>query len=166
MKPCFPLDVRSWECMSQTCEARVCVSYQHRLIFVCWGWMGDGGGWGGGMPFISLDSWTPPNTGGRWHAADASEAIRCLSLQMFPLTFFVPYVFWSVAALTFPVPPLFHRSNINLPLYLPRPFKAVDYPRVCCLWSNGSAVVDLSPAILPFCEPIAADLRLTTRVGL
>lgn len=44
MKPCFPLDVRSWECMSQTCEARVCVSYQHRLIFVYWGWMGDGGG--------------------------------------------------------------------------------------------------------------------------
>lgn len=56
MKPCFPLDVRSWECMSQTCEARVCVSYQHRLIFVYWGWMGDiGGGGVGGMPFISLD---------------------------------------------------------------------------------------------------------------
>lgn len=48
MKPCFPLDVRSWECMSQTCEARVCVSYQHRLIFVYWGWMGDGGGGVGG----------------------------------------------------------------------------------------------------------------------
>lgn len=30
--------------MSQTCEARVCVSYQHRLIFVYWGWMGAGGG--------------------------------------------------------------------------------------------------------------------------
>lgn len=33
--------------MSKTCEARVCVSYQHRLIFVYWGWMGDGVGRGG-----------------------------------------------------------------------------------------------------------------------
>lgn len=36
--------------MSQTCEARVCVSYQHWLILVYWGWMGDGwevGGVGG-----------------------------------------------------------------------------------------------------------------------
>lgn len=41
-----------------------------------------GDGWEvvcGRMPFISLDFWTCPNTGGRWHATDAGGAIKSYS---------------------------------------------------------------------------------------
>lgn len=63
---------------------------------------------------------------------------------------FVPCIFWRIAALTFPVVTIFIRSNINPPLYLRRLFKAVDSPRVFCVWSNGSGAAWIYRP--PFCR--------------
>lgn len=118
-----------------------------------WGWCvfhinaglfsstGDGWEVGDRMPFISLDLWTRPNTGGHWHGADAGKVIRCYSwilssdLSLIAIIFTYLKIFIIIKEIIFPCH--FHHFNINLSNHLQLFFKAVDSPQFFWMRSNG-----------------------------